>query len=164
MRAVVARIDVVEHLLAPILLDVDIDVRRLGASFRADLGQKALEQQAVFDGIDRRDAEAVGDRRVGGAAAALGEDAKPAGELHRVPHDEKESGEAELPDDRELVLELLRLRLGELAPPALVRARVRLLAEIRVVVVPLRHGIMWKGRTHPSEIELTRLRDPLTFA
>ena len=58
--------------------------------------QEALEQQAVLHRIDRGDAETERDGGVGGAAAALAEDALVLREAHRVGHDEKEAGEPEI--------------------------------------------------------------------
>ena len=164
MGAVVSLVDVVEHFLAPVVLDVHIDVRRLRASFGADLGEESLEEQAVLHRIDGGDAEAVGDRRVGGAAAALPEDAAPAGELHGIPHHEKESGETEPRMIVELVVELTGLRVRQRCSPALVRARVRPLAEKRVVVVTVGHGVVRKRRAHPAEIELALLGNALALA
>src|SRR5688572_31760100 len=119
MRTVIPRVDVVEHFLTPVVLDVDVDIGRLGAAFGADLGEKALEEQTVLHRIDGGDPKAVRDRGVGGAAATLGENAAAAGELHRVPHHEKEAGEAKLLDDPQLVLELMDLRVGERRSPSL---------------------------------------------
>ena len=65
--AAVALIDVLDHLLAPLVLEVDVDVGRLVALAR----DEALEQQVDLDRIDRGDAEAIADRRIGGRAAAL---------------------------------------------------------------------------------------------
>ena len=56
--------------LAPLVLEIDVDVGRLAALLR----HEALEQQVVRGRIDRGDAQHVADRGVGGAAAALAED------------------------------------------------------------------------------------------
>ena len=68
--AAVFRIDVLDHLLAPLMLEIDIDVGRLVAR-GAD---EALEQKVDLGGIDGGDAEAVADGGIGGRAAALAED------------------------------------------------------------------------------------------
>ena len=77
-RRVVAAIGLEDPLhddLAPLVLEIDVDVGRLAAL----LGDEALEQQVVARRIDRGDAEHVADRRVGGRAAALAEDVRASG-------------------------------------------------------------------------------------
>ena len=69
--AAVLVVDVLDDLLAPVALDVDVDVRRAVALGR----EEALEQQAEAHRVGVGDAEGVADRRVGGRAAALAEDA-----------------------------------------------------------------------------------------
>ena len=72
-RGVVAAVGLVDPLhddLAPLVLEVDIDVRRLAPLLR----DEALEQQVVALGIDGGDAQHVADRRIGGRAAPLAED------------------------------------------------------------------------------------------
>ena len=71
----VALVDVLQHLLAPLVLEVDVDVRRL-APLRRD---EALEEQPHADRVDGGDPEHVADGRVGGAAPPLAEDAALAG-------------------------------------------------------------------------------------
>ena len=63
-------IDVLDHLLAPLVLEIDVDVGRLVALRR----DEALEQEVDAVGVDRGDAEAVADRGIGRRAAALAED------------------------------------------------------------------------------------------
>ena len=99
--AAVLAVDVLDDLLAPVALDVDVDVRRPVALGR----QEALEQQAERHGVGGGDAEGVADGRVGGAAPALAEDVLLPAEPHEVPHDEEVAGEAELLDDRQLVVD-----------------------------------------------------------
>ncbi len=69
--AAVFLIDVLDHFLAPLVLEIDIDVGRLVAR-GAD---EALEQHIDARGIDRGDAEAIADDRIGGRAAPLAQDA-----------------------------------------------------------------------------------------
>ena len=68
--AAVFRVDVLDHLLAPLMLEIDVDVGRLAAL----LGDEALEQQVAGRRIDRGDAEAIADRAVRRRAAALAQD------------------------------------------------------------------------------------------
>ena len=69
--AAVFAVDVLDHLLAPLVLEIDVDVGRL-APLRRD---EALEQQIGAVGIDLGDAEAEAHRGIGRRAAALAEDA-----------------------------------------------------------------------------------------
>ena len=73
--ASVVLVDVLDHLLAPLVLEIDIDVGRLAAI----RGDEALEQQAAFARIDLGDAQAVADRRVRRRAAALAKNVLAAG-------------------------------------------------------------------------------------
>ncbi len=94
-------VNVLNHLLAPLVLEVDVDVRRLLALGR----DEALEQKIEALGVDRGDAETIADRGVGGRAPALAEDAFAPGEAHDVVHGQKIGRVAELLDQQELVLE-----------------------------------------------------------
>ena len=78
-RAAFLAVDPLDHVLAPLMLEIDIDVGRLVAL----VGKKALEQDPGFVGIDRSDAEAIAHGGIGGRAAALAKDAQ----LARLPDD-----------------------------------------------------------------------------
>ena len=69
--AAVLAVHVLHDLLAPLVLEVDVDVGRL-VPLAAD---EALEQHAHPRRVDLGDAERVADGRVGGRAAALAQDA-----------------------------------------------------------------------------------------
>ena len=99
--APVALVDVLDHLLSTIALDVDVDVGRAVALHR----QEPLEQQPERHRVGGRDAERVAHRRVGGAAPTLAEDVRPPAELDEVPHDEEVAGETEVLDHVELVVD-----------------------------------------------------------
>ena len=66
----VTRIDILHHLLAPLVLEVDVDVRRLLAL----VGDEPLDQQILLDGIDGGDAQAIANHRIGRRAAPLAQD------------------------------------------------------------------------------------------
>jgi hypothetical protein len=134
--AAVQPVDVLDGLLAPVGLDVDVDVRRL-----ATLGsQEPLEHQSVEDGIDGGDLQRVADRRVGRRSPALAEDRALAAEPGDVPDDEEVAGKVQLLDDGQLMLELLvSLMLVLLAGEALGRAGVGELAQVGHLGVPGRH-------------------------
>ena len=105
-------VDVLDHLLAPLMLEVDVDVGRLVAG-GAD---EALEQEIAPRRIDGGDAEAIADGRVGGGAAPLAEDVLRAGEADDVLDGEEIGRIAEPGDEGKLVVEcrrdLLRHALG----------------------------------------------------
>ena len=109
-------VDVLHHLLAPLVLEVHVDVGRLPAL----RGDEALEQQPHPHRIDRGDAQHVADGRVGGAPPPLAEDPARAGEPHHVPDGEEVARVPELLDQGELPGELPGHVLGRLAavPPA----------------------------------------------
>jgi len=65
VAAPVALVDVLDHLLTPPRLNVDVDVG--GAVARR--GEEALEEQAEGHRVDVGDAEGEADRGVGGRAA-----------------------------------------------------------------------------------------------
>ncbi len=108
-------------------------------------------------GVDGGDAQAVGHRRVGGAAPALAQDPPLPGEAHRVPHDQEEAGEAQPRDDAQLVLQLRPLPLVHFAP-ALPRAPERQLPQPRVVAMARRHPEVGHGRPQPAQVEAARRR------
>ncbi len=68
--AAIALVDILDHLLAPLVLEIDVDVGR----FVAVGGDEALEQELALIWVDLGDAEAVANCAVGGGAAALHED------------------------------------------------------------------------------------------
>ena len=111
--------DVGDDLVAPAVLEVDVDVRH-----RHAIGvEEALERQLVEDRVDRRDAERVGHDRAGRAAAAGRLDALLAGEPDEVRDDQEVAGVAHREDHAELVVEPLlelrrdRRRSGAPGPP-----------------------------------------------
>src|SRR6185369_4696523 len=68
--AAVFLINVLDHLLAPLMLEIDVDVGRLAAL----LTNEALEQQVAGRRVDRGDAEAITDGAVRRRAAPLAQD------------------------------------------------------------------------------------------
>ncbi len=68
--AAVASVNVLDHFLAPLVLEIDVDVGRLVAVRRDEAG----EQQFAFVRIDLGDAEAKAHRAVRRRAAALAQD------------------------------------------------------------------------------------------
>ena len=97
--AAVFFVDVLDHLLAPLVLEIDVDIRRLVA-LAAD---EALEQQVDAIGIDLGDAQAKADRRIGRRAAALAQDALAASKADDVVDGEEVARIVEVGDEFELV-------------------------------------------------------------
>ncbi len=118
LRGVLAAV-LVEHVLddelAPVGLEVDVDVGLLVAHRR----QEPLERQLVEDRVDRRDAQQVADRGVRGRAAALAQDAEPLRVLHDVVDDQEVAGEVLHLDHVELAIDALEVLLGGLDALAL---------------------------------------------
>src|SRR5882757_8074933 len=94
-------VDVLDHLLTPLVLEIDIDVGRLVAG-GAD---EALEQHVDACRIDRSDAEAVADDGVGGGAPPLAQDAAAPCKPHDIVDGQKIAGVVEPLDQLELVLD-----------------------------------------------------------
>ena len=100
--AAVLAVEVLDDLLAALVLEVDVDVGRLVALSR----DEALDQHDAQLRVDLGDAQRPAHHRVGRRAAALAQDAALAGEAHDVVHGEEVGLVAELGDERELVLDL----------------------------------------------------------
>ena len=145
MLAAVFFVDVLDDLLAPLVLEIDVDVGRLVALGR----DEALEQKVEPVGIDLGDAEAEADRGIGRRAAALAEDALAAGKAHDVVHGQEIGRVAQLADQRQLVREQppdplrhavriapVRAFAGQLLEPGLRRHAVRHRID-RIVVAQL---------------------------
>ena len=117
--AAVFLVDVLDHLFAPFMLEIDVDVGRLLAL----LGDEAFEQEVGVGRIDRGDRQAIADRAVGGRAAALAEDrrlARPGEGDDRVDGEEV-AGEVELLDQLEFVAKLGGDLVGDAAGIAFLR-------------------------------------------
>ncbi len=107
--AAIGVVDPLDHFLPALVLEVDVDVGRLAALLR----DEALEQKFRAHRIDRGDAEHVADGGIGGAAAALAEDAAILGELDDGIHGQEVRRVFELLDQRQLVAELRRDAVGQ---------------------------------------------------
>jgi hypothetical protein len=103
-RGMIATIGVEHPLhddLAPLVLEVDVNVRRLAPFLR----DEALEQQIIAVGIDAGNAKHVADRRIGGRPAALAENVLRACEADDGIHCQKIRRVVELLDELQLVRE-----------------------------------------------------------
>ena len=112
MVAAVALVDVLDHLLAALVLEIDVDIGRLVALG----GDEALEEQVDPGRVDGGDAEHVADGGIGGRAPALAEDAFRAGEADDLLDGEEVGRISQLGDESKLVsqclLDLLRHRVA----------------------------------------------------
>ncbi len=86
-------------------------------------------------------AEAVADRAVRGRAAALDQDPLAPAEVDEVPDDQEVAGQVQLPDQRQLALDLAT-RLLVVGPIALARARVRHPREVRELRLARGHRVV----------------------
>ncbi len=111
--AAVFAIDVLDHLFAPLMLEIDIDIGRLLAFFR----NETVEQQRVLGRIDAGDAETIADRRIGRAAAPLAQDRRidPARIIDDILDGEEVSRQVELADQRQFAFDRFAHGLGHAA-------------------------------------------------
>src|SRR5690242_21316543 len=100
--AAVFLIDVLDYLLAPLVLEIDVDIGRLPAL----LGDEALEQQVIHRRIDGGDSEAVADRAVRRRAAPLAKDFSASCEFDDVVDGQEIAREVELGDNPQLLVYL----------------------------------------------------------
>ena len=106
--APVRLVDPLDDLLAPVRVEVDVDVGLLVAQRR----QEPLERQVVEDRVDRGDVEQVADGTVRGGSPPLAEDAAAPRLLHDAVHDEEVPREVLLLDDAEFLLDARAVRVG----------------------------------------------------
>ena len=99
--AAIAAIDILHHLLAPRMFEIDVDVGRL----QPFLGNEALEQQIDLGRIDRGDAEHVANGRVRRRSPALAEDVLAARITDDVVHGEKIMRVFQLGDQAEFLVQ-----------------------------------------------------------
>ena len=116
--AAISPVDILHHLLAARMLEVDVDVRRL----QPLLGNKALEQKIHLGRIDGGDTEHVADGRVGGRSPALAKDALAARIAHDVVHGEEIMRVFELGDEVEFLAQDGAKRIAEPAGEMLLSA------------------------------------------
>ena len=93
-----------DHLFAPLVLEIDVDIGRLAAFF----GDEALEQQVGLGGVDRRDAQAIANGAVRRRPASLAQDWRLAafGIVDDRVDREEVARDVHLPDQPQLVVEL----------------------------------------------------------
>src|SRR5205085_7562342 len=132
----VTPVNFLDHALAPIAAgQIEIDVR---PAFPA-IAQEPLEDEIVADGIDRRNAEAITNRAVRRAAAALDHDVVFPAEIDDVPDDQEIAREPEPGDETEFFFQFSFHR-GADGAVTLLRAEKGDGAEKRIHVVAVGNG------------------------
>jgi len=94
-------VDPLDDLLAPIRVEVDVDV----GLFIAERREEPLERQVVPDRVHRGDVEQIADRAAGRRPATLTQDAAATRLLHDAVDDQEVAGEVLQLDDAELFLD-----------------------------------------------------------
>ncbi len=129
----VTPVNFLDHAFAPIAAgQIEIDIRPAFPAF----AEETLEDQMVAHRIDRRDSQAITDRAVRRAAAALHHDVVFPAEINDVPDDQKIAGEPEPLDQAQLLLELPLHGRAD-GRVTLLRAKERDRAQKRIHVVPI---------------------------
>ncbi len=146
--AAVALVDPLDHLLAPLALEVDVDVRRLPALGR----DEALEQQPGAHRVDGGDAQHVADGGVGGGSASLAQDVLRPGVADDAVHGQEVGRVAEAADEVDLVPQLpghvlgqaVRVAQRDAVPDRALQRLLRRLARhvglVRILVAQLRQA------------------------
>ena len=129
--------DVADHLAAPALVEVDVEV-----GHRDAVGvEEPLEDQAVLERVEVGDPHRVGDHRAGtGATAGADPDAVVLGPVDEVGDDQEVAREAHLGDDADLEVGLLADLVGDAVRVAELQALLDLLDQPGVLVLPRRAG------------------------
>lgn|GEM_PF-2825858 len=116
--APVAIEDVLDHLLAPLVLEVHVDIRRLVAL----LGNESLEQHAHSGRVQLSDAQCKAHGRVGSRSPALAQDGPTSGEADDVMDRQEVALVLQVLDQSEFRLELRQGLVRDPVRPAPVRA------------------------------------------
>jgi len=111
----VAFVDVLDHLFAPLVFEIDVDIRRLVALLRYE----TFEQQAAADRIDFSNAEAIADGGICGRTTSLRENPLAA----RITHDVVDGQEIGRVSERRHDLQFVRDHAGGLRGNAVRPAR-----------------------------------------
>ena len=106
--AAIGVVDPLDDFLAPLVLEIDVDIGRF-AAFGTD---ETFEQQVAAGGVDRGDAQHETDRRIGGGPASLAEDALGAGEPDDAINRQEIRCIVQAADQIEFMVKLLRDLFG----------------------------------------------------
>jgi len=107
--ATVAAVHLLDHLLAPVGVEVDVDIRLFISSGR----EETFEGQLERNGVDRGDPEHVANNRIGRRPPALAENPFVTRELHHAVHDQEVAGEVLVLDHCQLFTQPLLSLLAD---------------------------------------------------
>ncbi len=136
--APVLRVDVLKDLLPPLMLEINVYIRRLIPL----LADKPLEQQVYTRRIDRGNTQTIANRRVRRRPAPLTQNPPAPGKSHEVPDRQKVVLIAKLGDEPQLVFEQLAHPAGNAAGITLRCAGPRELREMFVRAAPRGHQLV----------------------
>ena len=141
--AAVLLADVLDHLRAPVVREVDVDVGRADA-FGVE---EAFEEQPVAQRIDVRDLQQVGDHRSGSGSARHAGDAAVAAPADEIADDQEVRDVARLLDDPEFQVEAVEDGLDRRLDP-----RIRRIQHQRI-------GTRWNRDRRSPTLRFQRSRD-----
>ena len=119
--AAIFAVEILDHLLAPLMLEIDVDIGR----FLAVFGDEAVKQQSVLSRIDAGDTQAIAHSGIGGGPAPLTQDRRRdlvAGEIDDILDRQKIARQLHLADQREFLLQSLAHSFGHAFGIAPIRA------------------------------------------
>jgi hypothetical protein len=148
---------VADDVAAPALVEVDVDVGQ-----RHPLRvEEALEDQAVLERVEVRDAQRVGDQATGGRSPARSHpDAVALRPGHEVRDHEEVRREAHLEDDADLVVGLRAGLVGHGASVAALEPALHLGDEPGLLALAGRHGVRRHEVAALTEADVAALGDP----
>ena len=146
--------DVLDRLLAPVILEVHVDVRHL---FALDV-EEALEHQPVVQRVEVGDAEAVERQRRRCAAPHPEDDPLPPREVRDVPDHEEVVGVLRLRYDVQLVLQPLLRRVRRPVRVALAEALPAQLAQVGVRVFVIGGPVTRQAQRREIELHVRHIR------
>src|SRR6185312_13494892 len=169
-------VDILDHLLPPLVLEVDIDIGR----FIALTGYEALEEErCAAQRVDGGNSQAVTDAGVRGRPPTLTQNPFAARKSDDVVDGQEVRLVAQIRDELELVLDRGALTRRHALRPAPVRARLRQLAQMTRRSLTFRHELMrilipqlfqregttsGDGYRFLEELARIELREPLALA
>ncbi|ESS36583.1 titin [Burkholderia cenocepacia KC-01] len=156
----VFRVDMLDHFLTTLMLEVDVDIRRL-AAFLAD---ETLEQHRALIGIHFGDAEAVTDHRVRGRTPPLAQDVLTARVFDDVVDGQEKRLVFQFRDQGKFIPDLLCHLLRHTIPIASSNTCPRLLLQVTGRRVSARHEFEWIFILQIVEIEIARIEHRAGFA
>ncbi|MNP01315.1 hypothetical protein D3C76_931240 [compost metagenome] len=146
---------ILDHLLAPVVLEVHVDVRRLVALAR----QEALEQQAVLHRVEFGDAQHETHHRVGSRTPPLAKNALAAGEVDDVVHSQEVAFVAQFLDQGQFLGQHIPHLATRPRRPAQRQALLAQCAQPACRGMALGHQFAWVLVLQLAQFELAALGD-----